>query len=215
MRRVMFAMGSALLVTVLVAPSAGAAPAPAPAGTIGCGLTGKVSFSRPMLNAELDPKPGRTTVRITAQMTNCNASGVTGGRTRITGGTLTASGFVEEAGCADLDGGYPPDFTFDTNRFSARWTGAAPSGRGVTTVGQSRTVMSYADTLFGGWLYETDLFGDKDAFAGEYASLKLYLDEPAMVDACARGETGLDGKPVNLPSASFSAERGARIVVQP
>ena len=207
----------AALVLVPVAPaSAAAVPI---SGSITCGITGKVSFGTPLRNASLDPNRGRTAVRIQATMTDCDVSQVQGGRAAITGGTVSVSGLLDaESGCADLDGPWPPDFTFEPNHFAAKWTGVR-SGGARLTVGQSRALVTWADAMgpstADGWQYDTEPININDAFGDNYATLRLMLDDPALVDACASGATGANGKPVNLSSVSFSAAKGSQLVVAP
>jgi hypothetical protein len=218
-RRILAVGGTVAAVVVLVAAPADAARAiVAPvAGDVACGLSGTMTFNKPLPNASLDGVARTIHVKVTAKISDCVNTAVTGGKAPITGGKLTITGILEEgASCADLTGAAPPDFTFDPNKLDVKWSGTSANG-GHPTVGHGKTdVFSTGDTLLGGWEYLTDSFGDKDAFAGESATIDLLLDSSKDVNACSRGlNDPATGSPVNLKSVSFSAQNGSMIEVTP
>jgi hypothetical protein len=131
---------------------------------------------------------------------------------------LTVSGFLEAgSSCYDIADGSPPDFTGDDNKLQAKWTGV--SGKSThAAVGKSTTdVFSTGDALFGAWEYDSDSFGDNDAFAGESAVLDLVPDavSGAVIRACSLGLNDSAGKPINLAQVTFNASDGSRISVAP
>lgn len=199
--------GAAVLGLVLGAQPLGAAtPAASPAGNITCALTGKMTFSKAYPNANSDTGAlPNIHIKIAATLTNCASSAVTGGKASIIGGTMTVTGILESgSSCADIDDGSAPDFTFDNNKMQITWKGG--DGHAHPTVGKSKTdVFSTGNFVFGGWEYDSDSFGDNDAFAGESAVFDLGLDPASqmLVNECINGFDNSAGAPVNLSQVDF------------
>jgi len=217
-RRIAFIVGLvcvaiAGVIAYVVPTSAVPKAAAAFEGDVTCGLDGTMTFSRPLPNAESDPATGITRIRLTATMSGCDGGGAVGGAARIAGGTVTITGILDaEESCADIADGTPPDFTFETNRFDAKWT--AKVGKSRVVLGHSKTnVFSTGDYLFGAWQYMTDSFGDADMFAGQSATFDLANDNTIDVLRCGRGDL-VGEKPAVLGSVSFTAARGSRIIVE-
>jgi hypothetical protein len=128
---------------------------------------------------------------------------------------MTVSGILEPgASCSDISDGTPPDFTFDNNKMQVTWKGL--DGNSHPTVGKSKTdVFSTGNFLFGGWEYDSDSFGDNDAFAGESAVIDLGLDpaSQSMVNDCINGVTTSSG-PATLAQVNFGGA-SSKITVSP
>jgi hypothetical protein len=173
-------------------------------GEVTCGLNGMLTMNPPLPNTALAGSPKPTKVEITANLGPCSRAGVTGGTLTVTG-SLGAG-----ASCYDLAGGYAPDFTFEPNKLEVKWLGTA-AGKKNATLGKSKTsVFSTGDSIFAGFEYWTDTFGDADAFAGASATVDLLVENTFDVFACTTGRAGK-----NLGSVSFSAARGSQISVYP
>lgn len=172
-------------------------------------------MSQPLPNATSEngaPRPIK--VKITAKLSACAKSGVAGNEAAVTGGSLTATGVLDAgSSCADIADATAPDFTFEPNNLDVTWTSTSAAGRKRPVVGKSKTtIFSTGETIFGGWEYWSDTFGDQDAFAGGSATLDLMVEDAYTVFACTRGLAGATG-PVNLGVVKFSAARGSRISV--
>ena len=209
--------GTAALGLVLCAQPLGAATAaPLPAGNITCALTGKMTFAKSYPNANSDTGALRNIhIKIAATLTNCATAGVTGGKAPIVGGSMTVRGILEPgSSCADISDGSAPDFTFDNNKMQVTWKGL--DGRSHPTVGTSKTdVFSTGNFVFGGWEYDSDSFGDNNAFAGESAVMDLGLDlsSQTVVNECINGASTAAG-PVNLTQVNFGGA-SSKITVSP
>jgi hypothetical protein len=203
---------SGLLAVPAVAKGSSAAP---PSGELTCGLDGAFTMSAALPNANSEegaPKPIK--VKITAKLSACRKAGVVGNEAAITGGSLTASGVLDAgSSCADIADATAPDFTFETNKLDVTWTGTNADGRKPRVVGKTKSsIFSTGETIFGGWEYWSDTFGDQEAFAGGSATLDLMVEDAFAVFACTRGMEGAKG-PANLDVVNFSAARGSRINV--
>jgi hypothetical protein len=203
-----------MLATLAAATPSFAARTPAApiVGSLSCGLTGTMTFNKAIPNANLDGSVRAINVKLSAAIGSCSNHGVTGGAAPITGGTLVVQGKLDAgASCGDLAFG-PPDITFESNKMQAKWTSTTLTGK-HPTVGKSKTDIYNTNTTFGDWEYDSDNFGGTDAFANESAVIDLQIDNAAAVKACALGENGPDGHPVNLASVQFTAAHGSTIVV--
>ncbi len=215
-RRTAVAFLISTLATALAASPAFAARTPAApiAGTLSCGITGTMSFNKPIPNANLNPATRTTNVKLTAVIGPCVNKGVTGGAAAITGGTLTMQGKLDVgASCGDLAFG-PPDVTFLPNKMQAKWTTTTSLGK-HPTVGKSKTDIVNTNTTFGDWEYDSDTFVAPDAFANESSVIDLQIDNAADVRECALGGNGPDGNPVNLAAVQFTAAHGSMLTVSP
>jgi hypothetical protein len=217
-KRIVAGLAATLALFVNSIAPAGAATTVTPVtGEITCKMDGIFKFSPLLPDGNSDGARGRTRVKITAKMHDCDDSQVSGGKTAITGGTVSANGFLDEgASCYDLAFGDPPDFTFNLNKLDLKWTGTGANGRGSPTVAHSKTfVSSTGDFLFGAWQYWSDAFRDNDAFAGQWATLTMGIENIAAINDCALGVPGAKGKPTRLSAVTFSAARGSKVVVNP
>jgi hypothetical protein len=170
---------------------------------------------QPLPNASSEdgaPKP--IAVKVTANLRGCEKEGVVGNERTITGGSLTATGVLDAgSSCADIADATAPDFTFEKNSLDVTWTSTSAGGRKHPVVGKSKTsIFSTGETIFGGWEYWSDSFGDQDAFAGGSATIDLMVEDAYAVFACTRGLAGANG-PVHLGVVKFSAARGSRLSV--
>ncbi len=209
--------GAAVLGLVLCAQALGAATAKAlpAAGNISCALSGKMTFAKPMPNELSDSGALRNIhIKIAATMSNCASSGVTGGKAPIVGGSMAVTGILESgSSCNDISDGSAPDFTFDTNKLQLTWKGF--DGKSHPTVGRSKTdVFSTGNFFFGGWEYDSDSFGDNDAFANESAVIDLGLDAKSqmLVNECINGLNDASGVPATLGEVNFGST-SSRITV--
>jgi hypothetical protein len=217
LRRIGSVAGCALLFSGLLAVPAVAkgSTAARPSGELSCGLDGTFAMSQPLPNATSeDGAPRPIKVKITAKLSACAKSGVAGNEAAVTGGSLTATGVLDAgSSCADIADATAPDFTFEPKNLDVTWTSTSAAGRKRPVVGKSKTtIFSTGETIFGGWEYWSDTFGDQDAFAGGSATLDLMVEDAYAVFACTRGLSGATG-PVNLGVVKFSAARGSRISV--
>jgi hypothetical protein len=206
---------------VCAAAPASAAVVVAPiTGQITCGLDGVMKFSPPLPDGNSDGAVRNLHVKITATMTQCDNSQTSGGKLKPSGGTLLITGILETgSSCADIADGTPPDFTFDPNVFQTKWTGTPLKGTSHPAVGKSKTDMFSAwSPLVGMWEYDSDSFGDKDAFAGDSATVQLALSSASLVAVrkCALGQINpTTSKPSTLQTVSFSSADGSNIAVAP
>jgi len=214
LRKIVVLLGSAAVALAAVSQPAGAsAPKIVPTGSVRCGLTGSMKLSRALPNAQsADGSTRNVHVKISAVMTNCS------GGSPVTGGKLTISGFLEAgSSCNDISDGSPPDFTFDDNKMQAKWTGVSGSST-KASLGKSTTdIFSTGNELFGAWEYDSDSFGDNDAFTGESAVIDLVPDamSGALIRACTLGLNDALGKPIDLSEVTFNAAGRSTISVAP
>jgi hypothetical protein len=202
------------------APASAAVVIPPITGQITCGLDGVMKFSPPLPDGNSDGAPRNLHVKITAAMTQCDNSRASGGKLRVTGGTLLMIGILESgASCADIADGSAADFTFDPNVFQTKWTGTSATGKSHPAVGKSKTdVFSAFSPLVGVWEYDTDTFGEKDAFANDSAVVQLALSGSSLlaIRRCALGQINpSNNKPFTLPTIAFSSADGSNIAVAP
>ena len=211
-RKVSALCAGAIAVATLAASPAGAGTASVPVtGSMLCDIAGTITISKPLPNAN-DPNGGSLKnlhYKLAAKMTNCGAVDLktpppSGGKAPITSGTLSVTGILEAgASCNDISFDTPPDISGDPNKFDAKWTGT--NGSSHPTVGHSRTNDTEIgnNTLFGGWEYSSGPVRDNDAFAGETATLDLYLANTKAVSDCINGFSTPSGQLINLSTVSF------------
>jgi len=121
-------------------PAAAVAPPPAD-GTLSCFITGSAEMTPPLpvLSADAGTKAGKIQAKKSA-ITDCDATGVTGGKAGITGGTSDLKALTAPGGsCQQLGdvafGGVPVDPTAQPlikPSVKVKLTGTGPTGRPTT-----------------------------------------------------------------------------------
>ena len=200
-------LGVAFAAVAIAATPAGAAPsggAPPPEGTLTCALDGTGKFTPPLLTASNEDgalRRGRFTFKGT--LTNCDNSGVTGGKMPITNGTVDFQAVLPEAsGCNDLLFFGAPDFT------SEEKTKLTISLKGTTASGKHPKVASLKTTVFDasgvskGWELSSDSFPSERAsapFPDGDAIVDMILNTASLqqMGACAFGGPDLAGVTVS------------------
>jgi hypothetical protein len=195
------------------APASAGTTVPPPMGTITCAITGQATMSPPLpssANDEGSLKPIK--FKLKGELTDCDNSGVTGGKAPITSGKIQMSGKIDEgASCSDLTFS-APDFTFNPNKLQLKWYGTTATGR-KTKVASDKTDIFFADLIPKGWEYTSDSFDfsnhdDIGPFSDESAVIDVILDNLGDAGACVLGGS-------DLGVAKFSAVGGSKITVSP
>ncbi len=189
-------MGAAIVSVALAVP-AGAATTVAPvSGTLTSAISGSGKFSPAYPNSTTTPDGTlhNTRFRMTAIITNCDSSGVTGGKTAITGGKLNFSASVPDGTTCDDLAFDPPDFTSNNNRLVVQWFGINAGG-GKTKVAQNKGLVSDATKVGPAWDLSTDAFefNNTGPFQDEFATLHMQLSNAGEVGSCVFGASDLNG----------------------
>ncbi len=137
---VTFAAVAVTAVPAGAAPSGGTAP---PEGTLTCALDGKGTFKPPLLTASNEDGAIRKgKFKFKGTLTNCDSSGVTGGKAPITDGTVDFQAVLpEESGCNDLLFFGAPDFTSEEKtKLTINLKGTAANGKHTKVASLKTTV---------------------------------------------------------------------------